>query len=343
MTLEQQSDLRIFISHKEQNSGYADVLSQHLKLWGLEGAQIMHTSGPKSQTQGPAIGDELLGFLREFLWECNLVIYIYTHAKLNWEWCNYELGVAEDRNTPARIVILQIFEDEPSVHRDLRRIQLDNDQDILDFVFDFHRMPDFFKGLPGYWQRDDETLRLNANALIEALRDEKEKDRLAEGIEREARWGCFQLGIGGEILEPLHARWDKALTDEREAMQEDRRATLRDNLIVTEREGSGLHHFGLEGEGSRIPIKQRWSVGKLESEWRSIVRVHPQDSWLNELLDEIWSFLVGRARPLRLRGYPSGQPHVCFAPVVTHCDRHTDGSCVFSVAVYTFRDDPPIA
>lgn len=158
---------RIFISHRHNDSEIADVLREHLLLWGLPRASIWQSS---ALTGGPAIGQRLTDQLLTTLRDSQLVILVYTFPDADWSYCMWETGIATDPSgRGTRVVVLQCTEERPPVFADLVSVTID-EESIAAFVKQFHRDEDFFPKQPAYSpQVADVALEARAEALYKAL------------------------------------------------------------------------------------------------------------------------------------------------------------------------------
>ena len=222
--------LKIFISHKHENKAYADAIRTELLDWGFVNDAVHQSSA--SEASGPSIGKDLNQSIRDFLHACNLLIFIYTRKEFNWEWCSYEIGVADDPTVNNNVAIFQMFGDVPKLHGHRRIVKFD-EQDVQKFVRDFHKRHDFFPGYSAFSPNlEDTVIERRASRLFEALTQVKDVDphSLQSTPKREIRYGYFRLQIDGNVLNPLYERWNDP--DGAKVSLEEVRATLRANLKI---------------------------------------------------------------------------------------------------------------
>lgn len=321
--------LKVFISHKHENKAYADVIRTELLDWGFLNESVHQSSA--SEASGPPIGKDLNQSIRGFLHACNLLIFIFTKKEFNWEWCSYEIGVADDPKVKNNIAVFQIFNDVPKLHGNRRIVQFD-EQDVQKFVREFHKRTDFFPGYGAFSQNlEDTVLQRRASRLFEALSQVKEVDPYSVQTipKREIRYGYFRLKIDGDVINPLFEKWnDPAGT---KVTLEEVRTTLRANLKIIGSEGWGLFHFGVS-EGQRDkPVLEEWTVERLEKQWKQSLKKEPTDTWVNEVVDDIWGFRNSDAPKLSWKPHESAFSKELFYPVVMYTDMHADGSRNYDV------------
>jgi len=131
---------KVFISHKHSDAKIANVLTKHLKEWGVKESCIFQSSDPR---HGFTVGGKLKEELQETLKEINLLILLFTHKESDWSYCMWECGIAQGKSTaPSRTVVFQCTDDEPTVFKDEIRVKV-NPNGIRNFAQDFHKKSDF--------------------------------------------------------------------------------------------------------------------------------------------------------------------------------------------------------
>ena len=131
---------KVFISHKHRDVKIANVLTKHLKEWGVKEENIFQSSDPR---HGFTVGGKLKEELQETLKEINLLILLFTHKEADWSYCMWECGIAQGKSTaPSRTVVFQCTDDEPTVFKDEIRVKIKLNG-IRNFAQDFHRKPGF--------------------------------------------------------------------------------------------------------------------------------------------------------------------------------------------------------
>ena len=336
MTDAQRRELKIFISHKHENREYATVLREQLLGWNLTNEQIVQTSSAEAAT--PLVGSELNREIKQFLYDCHLVIFIYTKKELNWEWCSYEIGVAEDPKVDTRISTIQIYDDEPVIQKH-RTITLLNLEDVKKFVKDFYRRPGVFPGYPPYFpEMEDTAINLKAELLYNSLLKAKAEDKLSDGsISQESRWGSVKLRVEGEVINPLYEEWSKA--EDTSHLKDKVYEALKENLKIIGNEQQGLLYFGLAPGTEDLPIDDNWNLKKLEQHWRASIDDASATSWLDEILEEIWAFRTGHTTKLSGKPYESSYSKYGFYPMVTHVYKHPNGSREYDIYTFIFKTD----
>ncbi len=190
MNDEERRAIKIFISHKHENKDYADAIRSQLTSWGLTNEQMHQSSA--NEASRPIVGSDLTASIKEFLVGCHLVIFVYTHKEFNWEWCSYEIGLADDLTVGTRIVTFQMYDDPPEIQTERVLVKFNQDG-IRQFVQDFHKQPDFFPGHGAFMSNsEDSAIDIRAASLYIALKKAKVEDAFGSGkSDRETRWGYF--------------------------------------------------------------------------------------------------------------------------------------------------------
>lgn len=347
MADDDRAKLKIFISHRHDDMKYADVIRTELLDWGLSNEQIHQSSS--SQAEGPTMGKELIKSLKEFLHACHLVIFVYTRDEYDWSWCAYEIGVAEDPQVHTAIVTYLVFADIPDFQKDKLGVKIES-VDIQKFVKDFHTTPNFIPGHGAFYPTLDPTVLENrAGRLLQNLQEVKSKDTEAE-VKPNARWGYIKVYIDGKLLNPLVDKYEtltskknsKEVEDDKAKVLVEVRDTLTANLIVKEWGQWGLNHFGISPGQEKEKVTAGVSLGQLENLWKASVDKEGQ-SWLNEIVDEIWAFRTSANHRLSWQQYRSGafggQVVSYFYPVVTHAYLHKDGSREYDITTFIMSND----
>ena len=86
---------KIFISHRFADKAIADVVRQHLGIWGFDTA-IFQASAPGL---GPRAGENITDELKEALCNSKLVILLFTTTDYDWAYCMWECGLAHTPDT----------------------------------------------------------------------------------------------------------------------------------------------------------------------------------------------------------------------------------------------------
>ncbi|HEV3471417.1 MAG TPA: toll/interleukin-1 receptor domain-containing protein [Pyrinomonadaceae bacterium] len=135
----------LFISHKHENSRVADVLRNFIEMNTAGVVDVYQSSS--EQAAGPRAGFSLNQELKDALWRAGAFVLIYTHSSLDWSYCMFEYGVANNPKTPdTRIILLRCCDAVPAlfagqVTRNARELQ-----DVQKFVNELLTDPEFFAG-----------------------------------------------------------------------------------------------------------------------------------------------------------------------------------------------------
>ncbi|MCG8406268.1 MAG: hypothetical protein MI923_13810 [Phycisphaerales bacterium] len=332
MTEEQRSSLKIFISHKHDDRDYADVVTSQLFTWGFQENQIFQSTSRKAKS--PGVGQPITPEIKQFLHDCHLVIFIYTHKRLNWEWPAFEIGVAEDPKVSTMIVTLQIFDDQPAIQQERRIVQLTSD-DVHSLVRDFHTRPNFFPGFGAYQKLAPDGIANRAQTLYDELIKIKQLDKSEtdEAPDRESRWGYVRVRVDGDVMRQLYEKWEN--TEDKEAIRGEIHECLADKLIIVDGTGWALYHNGVAQGAEETPVKEKWSLRKLESFWRETIEAKDQPGWLEEVLREIWRFRTAKRSQLSWTKYPSAYSEKDFYPIVLHTDKYENGAREYDIYTFT--------
>lgn len=310
----------VFISHLHEDAALAQVLQDTLLEWGLHREQVWLSSDPAS---GVKPGDSISDDIKAALFESNLVLYVFTGSEKNWEWCSWEIGLAEERTHPTRIVTFQILDDSvPKIRPDSLRVKI-NRKDIESFVRKFFSDDGFFPGLTAFQPgREERILKNLANRLYESL------DEIRSGYTsgEESRWGSITLEVSGADL----ADCDDVMEGEEDA----RRSALMDCLRLVETEGWGVRHFGYNDD--KRAVADNPTLRDMVSQWKGATGDgHEAPMWAVELVDEIWRSRRNRAPRLSWDPSPSAYERASFFyPVLTRLYKTNDGSRRYFVRVF---------
>jgi hypothetical protein len=266
--------ITIFISHSHDDATLAQVLQDTLVDWGLNRDQIWRSSDPAS---GVVQGNEIPDDIKKFLFDCNLVLYVYTSSEKNWEWCSWEIGIAEEPSHPTRIVTFQILDDHaPRIRAASLRVAIDPES-IERFVRNFFDQDDFFPGYEAFWPgRESRVLERRATELYENLTAISSKYTAGEV----SIWGTVTLEVDGEELAAIEGRAKDGDADA--ATRE-----LMESLHLVDTEGWGLSHFGYND--TRRAIEERRTLVDMIEQWRAETGEQGADPphWAQEIVGEI--------------------------------------------------------
>lgn len=145
------SDIKpsIFISHKHADAKIAQVLAAFCEKKAGGRIQVFLSSDP--DFKGPKLGKNLNNELRKALWTTDVLLLVYTSAAdYDWSYCMWEVGVANDSQSPeTNIIVFQCGTDSPPLLDDVTRIKPRDEKQIKAFVNQFLRDKEFFGSLKG--------------------------------------------------------------------------------------------------------------------------------------------------------------------------------------------------
>jgi len=90
-------------------------------------------------------------------------------------------------------------------------------------------------------------------------------------------------------------------------------------------------HFGVSEGQKDKPVYEEWTVERLEKQWRQSLKTAPKDTWLDEVIEDIWGFRNAESPKLPWKPYESAFSKEPFYPIVMHTDMHADGSRNYDV------------
>ncbi len=311
-------ELKVFISHRHDEKQFADIIKSALVTWGLTDGQIYQSSSRSAE--GPTPGNDLSKDVREFLWECNLVIWIYTTTSKHWSWCTYEIGVADDPKVRTRIVTLSILGEEPVIRRNRRLVTLGRD-DIQKFVKDFFTKPGFFPGFEAYWPKYG-AVKKQADDLYAELANARKSYSADVGREHEPRWGYFRLEVHVSVIEECRDLWEMK-------RKEEIWSRLKEELRIVGYKKTGLFHFGYDSPDQ--VVSESPPVSGLAKQWREQVEIeNPSCEWLDELVQEVWRSRMNFSpqlswKPIKSAWGAGGQSGY-FYPVLVQVHKLPNGS-----------------
>ncbi|MDR6306699.1 hypothetical protein GGQ85_004433 [Nitrobacter vulgaris] len=137
--------LLLFISHKHEHRSIADALRSFIET--TTGGKVEVFQSSSEQAVGPRLGFLLNKELKTALWRAGAFVMIYTHPSLDWSYCMYEYGVANNPDSPdTRIILLQCCDAVPSLFHGQVNVNLRNLVDIQKFTNELLTTPNFFPG-----------------------------------------------------------------------------------------------------------------------------------------------------------------------------------------------------
>ncbi|MDX2382122.1 MAG: hypothetical protein QNM02_20485 [Acidimicrobiia bacterium] len=313
----------IFISHAHDDAALAQVLQDTLVDWGLNRDQVWRSSDPAS---GVVQGNEIPDDIKKFLFCCNLVLYVYTHSEKNWEWCSWEIGIAEEPSHLTRIVTFQILEDHaPKIRPASLRVGL-TQESIERFVRNFFSEDDFFPGFEAFWPgREDRVLERRATELYDNLIEISSRYTAGEV----PIWGTITLEVTGDELEAIEERVaggaDVAALD----------LELMGSLRLVAAEGWGVSHFGFS-EAARA-VQEEPTLLDIIDQWRNETGEGGDSPprWAEELVGEIRRSRRNAQPKLSWRPSPSAfQGAAYFYPVVSRLFKTNDGGRRYRIQTF---------
>lgn len=318
----------IFISHRHTDRQIADVISNHLQLWGIGENAIYQFSAATGTSSG--IGEYLTQHLRDALHRANIVILVYTFADHDWSYCMWECGVATDPQLlSTRIVVFQTTADIPTVFADQIRIRI-NQQDIFSFTRQFHTEQGFFPGEPAFAPNVNEgILRQKSTAFYNDLNSVIPERQPAEQPQQRYRWDCFKLKLNLDSLRKINHP---------EASQDTKINIIQQESKVTWDFGEALKHFGY------VPGVLGLTFSQLVIRWKETTSLReniPQE-WIAELCEEMLRAIQDKpAVPTWELMKSNHYPDWWFYPVVNHAIISPDGSIEFQIYMYRFPGSLP--
>ena len=138
----------LFISHKHENRIIADALRNFVEMNTAGMVEVFQSSS--EQAPGPRAGFSLNEELKSALWRAGAFILIYTHSTLDWSYCMFEYGVANNPGTPyTRMVLFRCCDAVPSLFAGQVNVNARELVDIQKFSNQLLTAPDFFPDYGG--------------------------------------------------------------------------------------------------------------------------------------------------------------------------------------------------
>lgn len=318
------SQRKIFISHRHDDARIASALRKQLQSWGIPEDCIFQSSSNK---QSGKIGHSINEGIRQFLEEAKLVILIYTHPEMNWDYCMYECGLATNPGTvQTNVIVFQCTASQPRVFKDELLIYTDYDG-ISRFTHQFHRKNDFFPGLPPYAPDfGEEGMSVRSNSLFDALKPLLPSQEARNDI----RWGYFTLFLSPEIKSAI--KKPDSLIESYEACK-----GLHGDILISSAEGFGLRHFGYQ------EYEPYLSLEKVIQRWHSNICSSVEEGnsargmeWITELEMEICRSVRNDSPQILWSPLKSVYPHIDWlvCPVINEIRYKSDGSVELVIFMY---------
>ncbi len=318
------SELNVFISHLHDNIEIANVISSHLKEWGVNEDSIFQSSDPSS---GLTPGNNIKEELQDKLTKVNLLLLIYTDSDADWAYCMWECGIAQGKSTvPTRTVVFQCTKDEPTVFKDELRVVV-SPSEIRRFVEDFHKKSSFIPSINPV----DDTQGFSPDVSDEMIltRSERFFDELDEVIpsgtsSSRHMWDFIRLKLDSGYVTEIEDEDDiekkLCIIKEQFELREPRYTTLGSSV------DTALKQFGFAGyeEGLKLnSIIERWREEDTTN----------NDAWIEDLYDSIYRALTNsQSVPLgnMMKSVRVGV-NWWFLPIVTRMRSYRDNSREFDL------------
>lgn len=203
----------IFLSHREEDEQIAEVVRDHLILWGFPQRLIFNSH---------KFADEIPKKIKNSLFDAKIFIFIYTFDDYNWEWNAYELGVAQNPTQEPKIFFLQCLEnDQPKMrYYENFKINLDN---VKTFVSQMHEGLEFFSRKKNRLQQISESeitrkSKIFHQALLEVIPPNKKQiDLLRKGRKIWNEWRKKNPGVRPDLRGAILRNADLTEVDLRQA------------------------------------------------------------------------------------------------------------------------------
>jgi hypothetical protein len=133
----------LFISHKHSDTRVAMVMADFVESRTLGQVSVHMSSDPRYK--GPRLGKNINQELCAALYNCDVLLLVYTSADEDWSYCMFECGVATDPQSPrTNIIVFQCGADAPTPFADQLRVNVRDLKDLRKFTKAFFTDPEFF-------------------------------------------------------------------------------------------------------------------------------------------------------------------------------------------------------
>ncbi len=311
-------EISIFISHRHTDRQIAEVINNHLQLWGIPQNSIYQSSAAGGT--GPKIGGTLTQDLKDALYRANAVLLVYTFADQDWSYCMWECGVATDpKSQSTKIVVFKTTDDIPKVFKDTILIGI-TERDILRFTTQFHKEVGFLSDESPAFAPDigEEILKRRSNDLYNDL------SRVIPHRRREEmyRWDFFTLKLNSDSVERIKNQ---------EQSEDSKINIIQQESEATFEFGAALQHFGF------YTFVPELNFNHLVERWKAIIscRESIPQTWIKELCKEMLRAVENRrAQPTWELMKSDLYPDWWFYPVVNHVRSNSDDSMEFQIYMY---------
>jgi hypothetical protein len=328
-------DVTVFLSHRTDDKPIADTIHKYLKKCGVKEKHIFYSS-TTDEGQRPSAGQALEPAIAKALYESDLFILVYTQADEDWQWCMYELGLAQDSNFLAKkgkynttVVVFQCTPDGPKVTQGIIRVMV-NEESINNFVVDLCTNKDFIPNcLP--------TLQNAGRDLLDPIAKDFFRD-LKEVIPTQPskdiwRWDWFKLKLTAEDISSYKQAEDN----------EKKEKHIRDKAKVIQGHGSALRHFNYapvvsHRSSGMFDVNDPTTLSNLIQRWNRKKGMDEDDSppWASEIISEIMKSIDEDPASPQQELMKSAEEYLSdwYYPIVNHVKRQSDGSMEFFIYMY---------
>ncbi|WP_447968032.1 toll/interleukin-1 receptor domain-containing protein [Nitrospira sp. M1] len=342
-------ELSIFISSRVEDIALAEKLKDKIESWSFFKVMLSHSKKPSGETVSSS-GREIVNFL----WECHLVILLFTDTNADWGQCDSEIGTAHGPQVPTNTIVLQVLEDSPNIRIPAGMchffVDTRNILEVQKFIDNLFHKPNFF---PGYaavqleksqpWKAYTKSEANDLYAMLEEHRSKPISERKPEPYEEEPRWSqiCFRLS---------YENYTKCLEHDTKSEKQDFAQILRQSLTVSGGIDFGLRHFGFTD--LEKTIEDNITLDQMFQYWKSTTNdPNSNMEWADELASEIWAFRIGKGG-YNLTWKPfhnlNAQAPCYVYPVVTSVEKYHDESRTYTIHLFVIperilKDDQPRA
>jgi hypothetical protein len=138
----------LFISHKHENHRIADAIRKFVDV--STGGLVEVYQSSSDQTPGPRAGFSLNQELKNALCHAGAFVLIYTHSTLDWSYCMFEYGVANNPQSPdTRMILFRCCDAVPLLFAGQVNVNARELVDIQKFTNQLLTAPDFFRDYGG--------------------------------------------------------------------------------------------------------------------------------------------------------------------------------------------------
>ena len=325
-------NIKIFISHRHDDSNLADIFRTHLNKWTRRDAKIVQTSDPGHSFR---IGEPLTNELQNAINSSDLILFLYTVPDADWSYCSYEMGLA--KNIPqTRIVVIQFGGIAPAPLEELVRVDY-NENGIRAFADQFHREDTFFprRNKPYAANLGDDDIYELSGALWADLEEER-PIRVPRVIKR---WLDLKLVL--EISQELLALIRDSEQPDGEVVKKAQTTIDRECKVIADPNVLGIFGFAELSDGLTLrQLYERWRQDLKKWNVTHGANHKPVD-WYSEMVSEMVRLI--RMQPAlevqyHLKSVKSGD-YTWYLPVINRANVLT-GDCIWTFFVELYRITP---